>query len=134
MRTRGFVLTVLVLTSALLVSGAATDCTFLNNPDDFKVDVVQRHRMRSNLVTSVRRYVYAATDGTTDAPADTDATKIKRNNFIDESIFSRMASAGIQSAPVTSDLEFLRRVSLDLTGRIPSAADLDAFSADTNPS
>src|SRR5689334_7236324 len=87
MRTRGSVLTVLVLCSALLVSGAATDCTFLNNPDEFKVDVVQRHRMRSDLVTNLRRHVYAATDASTDAAGDTDASKIKRNNFIDESIF-----------------------------------------------
>ena len=41
-------------------------------------------------------------------------------------------AAGIKSAPIASDGEFLRRVTLDLTGRIPSVADLDAFTADTN--
>jgi hypothetical protein len=39
-----------------------------------------------------------------------------------------MASAGIQSAPITTDAEFLRRVTLDLTGRVPSASDVDPFS------
>jgi hypothetical protein len=130
MRTRGSVVTVLVLCSALLVSAAATDCTFLNNPDDFKVDPALRHRMRSDLVKSIRHYV----DADTDPKAAAGASQIKRNNFIDESIFGRMATAGIQPAPLASDLEFLRRVTLDLTGRIPSAADVDAFLADTSPS
>jgi hypothetical protein len=35
---------------------------------------------------------------------------------------------------LTSDAEFLRRVTLDLTGRIPSSDDLNAFLFDTNPS
>src|SRR5262245_6185938 len=45
-----------------------------------------------------------------------------------------MASADIESAPLASDAEFLRRVTLDLTGRIPSAADVEAFLADSDPS
>src|SRR5207237_4278195 len=45
-----------------------------------------------------------------------------------------MAAASIQSAPIASDVEFLRRVTLDLTGRIPSGADVVTFMADTNPS
>src|SRR5262249_55717795 len=47
--------------------------------------------------------------------------------------FGRMADAQIQPAPLASDAEYLRRVTLDLTGRIPSAADVEAFLADTNP-
>ena len=63
-----------------------------------------------------------------------DASAIPRKNFIDESIFGRMATAGIRSAPLASDLEFLRRVTLDLTGRIPSGADVVKFINDPNPS
>jgi hypothetical protein len=63
-----------------------------------------------------------------------DAGAIPRKNFIDDAIFGRMASAGVQSAPLASDLEFLRRVTLDLTGRIPSGADVVRFINDPNPS
>jgi hypothetical protein len=86
--------------------------------------------MRSDIAGLFQRYSYAATD----AAADVSASEVPRKNFIDDSIFGRMAGVGIQSAPVASDAEFLRRVTLDLTGRIPSGADVDAFLADTNPS
>src|SRR5437016_5691446 len=62
------------------------------------------------------------------------AAAIPRKNFIDDAVFSRMATAGIQSAPLASDVEFLRRVTLDLTGRIPSGADVVRFVNDPNPS
>ena len=39
----------------------------------------------------------------------------------------------VPSAALSSDEEFLRRVTLDLTGRIPAAADVRAFVADQNP-
>ncbi len=130
MRARGLILSIFVLASALLVSGAAKDCTFLNNPDEFKDNAQLRHRMRSDLASGLQRFRYAASD----EDATVDPATMKRNNFIDESIFSRMASAGVRSAPISSDAEFLRRVTLDLTGRIPSGADVDAFLADTNPS
>ena len=37
------------------------------------------------------------------------------------------------AAPIAGDAEFLRRISLDLTGEIPSAADVRAFMADASP-
>jgi hypothetical protein len=63
-----------------------------------------------------------------------DAAAVLRKNFIDDLVFGRMATAGIKSAPLASDLEFLRRVTLDLTGRIPSSADVVRFMNDPNPS
>jgi hypothetical protein len=45
-----------------------------------------------------------------------------------------MSAANIRSAPLASDAEFLRRVTLDLTGRIPSATDVTNFLADTSSS
>ena len=53
-----------------------------------------------------------------------------RNNFIDEHIFGRIEAAGIEPAPFSSDTEFLRRVTLDLAGRIPSPAEITEFIED----
>lgn len=54
-------------------------------------------------------------------------------NFIDEEIFARLKSEGVAPAALSGDEEFLRRVTLDLTGRIPSAAEIRAFMADGAP-
>ncbi len=58
---------------------------------------------------------------------------VARHNFIDEQIFAKMEHDGVPHSALTSDNEFLRRVTLDLTGRIPSPQDLDAFVADSDP-
>jgi hypothetical protein len=52
-------------------------------------------------------------------------------NFIDTHISTKLKSAGIAPAALARDEEFLRRVSIDLTGAIPLPADVDAFTADT---
>ncbi len=59
--------------------------------------------------------------------------RMPRRNFIDQHIFGKMERDGVPHAPLASDQEFLRRVSLDLTGRIPSPDEVRAFTADTDP-
>jgi len=54
-------------------------------------------------------------------------------NFVDRYIFTKMLRDGVPHAPLSSDHEFLRRVSLDLTGRIPSSSEIRDFIADTDP-
>jgi len=49
---------------------------------------------------------------------------------IDDRLSARFKSEAIQPAPPANDAEFLRRVSLDITGRIPLAADVYEFLAD----
>src|ERR1041384_6331406 len=41
---------------------------------------------------------------------------------IDSYIFAALSDAGVTPAPSTTDYEFIRRVTLDLTGRIPTPA------------
>lgn len=52
-------------------------------------------------------------------------------NFVDTEIFGKMKKDGIAAAPLASDEEFLRRVTLDLTGQIPDSATTLAFLGDT---
>ena len=52
-------------------------------------------------------------------------------NYIDTHIGAKLTAAGIVPAAIAKDEEFLRRVTVDLTGTIPSAPDAEAFFADT---
>jgi hypothetical protein len=132
MRLNWLTVLLLILASGLLLSASQSDCSFLKNPDEFLIDSARVQAMRSDLTAQVALFASSVQPGA-DA-ATVDPTTIKHKNFIDDYIFNRMAGAGIQSAPLASDAEFLRRVTLDLTGRIPSGDAVQNFIADTNPS
>jgi len=51
-------------------------------------------------------------------------------NYIDDEIFGKMKTDGIASAPLSTDEEFLRRVTVNLTGQIPDPATVQAFLSD----
>jgi hypothetical protein len=63
-------------------------------------------------------------------PAPAAGPSLTPRNFIDEQIFGKMQREGIPHAPLANDQEFLRRVMLDLTGRIPTPAEVREFLAD----
>lgn len=52
---------------------------------------------------------------------------------IDRHLETRFEAEGTVPATIADDAEFLRRVSLDLIGRIPTVEELDAFLAETGP-
>jgi hypothetical protein len=52
---------------------------------------------------------------------------------IDKHLAAGWSAAGVTPAPLANDAEFLRRVYLDVAGRIPSVAEARAFLQDTAP-
>jgi hypothetical protein len=61
------------------------------------------------------------------------ASQSYKPDTIDAYIFADLAANNIQPAPPTTDWEFIRRVTLDLTGQIPDPARVLSFVADTSP-
>jgi hypothetical protein len=51
-------------------------------------------------------------------------------NFIDAAVFANLKELGIPPSPVCDDATFLRRVTLDVAGRLPAEAEAKAFLAD----
>ncbi len=62
-----------------------------------------------------------------------DAVAKAYHNPVDQEIFAKMAADGVVPAARAGDAEFLRRATLDLAGRIPSPAEVLAFTADLRP-
>ena len=54
-------------------------------------------------------------------------------NFIDQHVFANLKLLGIPPSPVCDDATFLRRVSLDIAGRLPTVKEAEAFLASTDP-
>lgn len=54
------------------------------------------------------------------------------NNYIDEIVAAKWKQLGLQPARLSTDAQFLRRVSLDLTGVLPKEEDIRAFVADAS--
>ncbi len=53
--------------------------------------------------------------------------------LIDQQIQARLESLGLEAAPLCDEPDFLRRVYLDLTGRIPTAEQARSYLADNHP-
>jgi hypothetical protein len=54
-------------------------------------------------------------------------------NFVDKSVFANLKELGIPPSPVIDDATFLRRVTLDIGGRLPTEAEASAFLANKSP-
>jgi hypothetical protein len=61
----------------------------------------------------------------------TDTLQHSANN-IDKYLFQAMSDAAVAPAPPTTDYEFVRRITLDLTGRIPAADAVTSFVNDSS--
>lgn len=59
--------------------------------------------------------------------ANIDLSNEPRNNFIDDKILESLATLGMTPSPAGDDSTYIRRVYLDLTGRLPSAVRVNEF-------
>jgi hypothetical protein len=55
-------------------------------------------------------------------------------NFVDDAVFSNLKELGIPPSPVCDDTTFLRRVTLDIGGRLPTEEEATAFLASSDSS
>jgi Protein of unknown function (DUF1549)/Protein of unknown function (DUF1553) len=105
------------------------DCNYLQDPEKTGEamaahrELISRH---TEQLTLAREAGEARAEAALVPPRD-----IPRKNFIDNILFDRMARDNVMSAAICSDEEFIRRAWLDLTGRIPAAADVTNFVKDT---
>jgi hypothetical protein len=101
------------------------NCNFQESPAEF---LLAQARVRGQVYERSAQYRFAGARRTAiQGPA------IPRRNFIDEEILGKMVSSGVLPAPLSGDAEFLRRVYLDLTGRLPDPQVIRDFLADRSP-
>jgi hypothetical protein len=53
-------------------------------------------------------------------------------NFVDDLAFAKLKALGLPPSPVCDDATFIRRVTLDITGQLPTGDDARAFLLDTS--
>ncbi|MBI4469005.1 MAG: DUF1549 domain-containing protein, partial [Acidobacteria bacterium] len=104
------------------------DCSFLKDPAQFR----QAASIHLAPVSALSHWV---TSQLPESEASlVHAQNLPQKNFIDTILFARMQKDGVLSAPLCTDEEYIRRVTLDLTGRIPSPESVTRFLGDPSPS
>ncbi|MBI3681440.1 MAG: DUF1549 domain-containing protein [Acidobacteria bacterium] len=106
------------------------DCVFLGpSQSHFKKSGLEAQMLRdfrySRLTMEVTSKLAAAERGV--------SPNLNSNNVIDRSLFQVWKDANVTPADKTNDFEFIRRVTLDLTGRAPAALRVQQFVADIDP-
>ncbi|MDQ6759854.1 MAG: DUF1549 and DUF1553 domain-containing protein [Acidobacteriota bacterium] len=108
-------------------AASGANCTFQASPDSF---LSAQSRVRESVFSRTRKLNRALADA---APAAA-VSAITRRSFIDDEIFNKLIASKVAPAKLSTDEEFLRRIYLDLTGRIPSPDAVRTFLADTDAS
>ena len=61
----------------------------------------------------------------------TDIPEFKPINYVDELALAKWKKLGLRPSPTVDDVTFLRRITVDVCGRLPTLAEVRAFIADT---
>ena len=57
----------------------------------------------------------------------------KSKNFIDDLVFNKLKMLGLPPSDIADDNTFIRRVTIDVAGRLPTPAEVQSFISDGNP-
>jgi uncharacterized protein DUF1549/uncharacterized protein DUF1553 len=126
-----------IFISVFFVIGAnGADCPFDPHQVRTSRELWQEISARAELVAPTRAIAEAVTvpgrRRATQPPAYTPPAFTSKN-FVDDEIFGKMLQDHIPWTSRSGDAEFLRRVTLDVTGQIPDADAVKAFIADPDP-
>ena len=122
----------LILSAVAVAAGQQTDSEQMKEealtPEQFRqahAPLVQQ-RDSGGDVSEITQRIAGLTGSVAVKPAT-------RRNFVDDHIFGKIERDGIPHAAPAGDAEFLRRVQLDLVGRIPMPREVREFVADRAP-
>ncbi len=122
-------LVLLALAPALLFADQKPTCPLgpfdLRSPREQQAALDHQLSVTTEAVAQLRRHAVA--------PPVTAITFPPAVNFIDADVFAQMQRDGVAPTAIAGDEEFLRRVTLDLTGQIPDPATVKAFLSDSSP-
>ncbi|MBM3760538.1 MAG: DUF1553 domain-containing protein [Acidobacteria bacterium] len=102
------------------------NCTFKADPDEY-TSLEARVREAVN-----ERAIHLTAGRQAGASRSVAPDSIKIRGFVDQAIFGKLIATGTPSARLTTDEEFVRRIYLDLTGRIPTLDQYRAFMSDSS--
>ena len=112
--------------AALLQAQEHPECSFFGPQREAFLQPVKRGYRLGALTANVARSIPAQS-------ATAKAAVPNSQSLIDKYLFQAMSDAGVTPAAPANDFEFVRRVTLDLTGRIPTAIAVQKFVNDNSP-